>query len=185
MISTKILVLLDRDGTIIEDKHYLYDPEQIVLLTGVVQGMRLLRKAGCALALVTNQSGIGRGLFDEAALEAMHVRLLAMLASAGITLDGMYVCPHAPSAVCSCRKPATALAESAARDLGFDLTDIIVIGDKAADVDLGLAVGGRGILVRTGKGLQADAALLARANYVADDVLDAAQWIITSRALLL
>lgn len=173
------LILLDRDGTIIEDKHYLHDPDQIMLLDGAVEGLQHLCEAGYTLAIVTNQSGIGRGFFDEAALEAMHTRLQALLLAHAIILHGIYVCPHTPSQNCSCRKPALGLAQRAVKDLGFELADCIVIGDKAADVDLGLATGGRGILVRTGQGAQAEPALLARADYVADTLLDAAKWICT------
>jgi len=171
------LILLDRDGTIIEDTHYLHDPDQIRLLDGAVEGLQYLCEVGYTLAIVSNQSGVGRGFFDEAAVEAVNTRLRSLLLERAITLHGIYVCPHAPAQQCPCRKPAIGLAQAAANDLGFKLTDCTVIGDKAADVDLGLAIGGRGILVRTGKGAQAEPALLARANYVADDLLDAAQWI--------
>jgi D-glycero-D-manno-heptose 1,7-bisphosphate phosphatase len=167
-------VLLDRDGTLIVDRDYLSDPAGVELLPGAAAGLRKLRDLGLALVVVTNQSGIGRGLFDEAALAAVHDRLTTLLAAEGVRLDGIYHCPHAPADDCACRKPRTELALRAARDLGLDLARAFVVGDKRADVELGRALGVPGILVRTGYG-ERELAGGVTADAVAGDLEGAAQ----------
>lgn len=151
------MLLLDRDGTVIQDKHYLCDPNQVAFEVGAVDGLRALAAQGWRFVLVTNQSGVGRGYFSLEQVAAVHRRLRAMLEDAGIVLSGIYVCPHAPEAGCRCRKPAPGLVEQAARELGFDPRQAVVVGDKLADVALAQAVGARPVLVRTGQGRQAEA----------------------------
>ena len=168
--------LLDRDGTIIEEKNYLGDPAGVALLPGAAEGMRLLREAGFGLAVLTNQSGIGRGYYTEADMRRVHARMRELLEAEGVVLDGIYFCPHTPEDGCSCRKPATGMAEQAARDLGFSLKDAYVVGDKPADVELAARCGAVGILVRTGYGARAEQHTAAA--YVADDLVGAARWII-------
>lgn len=168
--------LLDRDGTLIAERHYLADPEGVELLPGVVDGLRRLRELSLALVVITNQSGIARGLFDEAALARVHERLAALLAAEGVRLDGVYHCPHAPSDACACRKPGIELAERAAHDLDLDLGRSFVIGDKQADVDLARALGVPGILVRTGHG-EDELRRGASADLVAADLAEAADTI--------
>lgn len=167
--------LLDRDGTIIEERRYLSDPAGVTLLPGAAEGMRLLREAGFGLAVLTNQSGIGRGYYTEEDMHRVHARMRELLEAERVFLDGIYFCPHAPQAGCSCRKPEPGLAEQAARELGFSLRDAYVLGDKPADVDLAARCGAVGVLVRTGYGAQAEQGTTAR--YVADDLADAARWI--------
>jgi D-glycero-D-manno-heptose 1,7-bisphosphate phosphatase len=145
-------VLLDRDGTIIEECEYLSDPEQLRLLPGVAAALRELRKMGLGLVVITNQSGVGRGYFDQNRLLSVHERLVELLAAEGIQLDGIYVCPHTPDDECSCRKPKTALAERASAELGFDLQACFVIGDKRSDIEMGQNIGAVTLLVRTGYG---------------------------------
>ena len=113
------LALIDRDGTIIVDKVYLSDPDGIEFAPGAIDGLRLLRDAGFALVLITNQSGIARGYFDVATLERIHGRLLSMLATEGLRLEAIYVCPHGPGDSCDCRKPAPGMITNAMRDLGL------------------------------------------------------------------
>lgn len=161
-------VLLDRDGTVIVDKHYLSDPEQVEFLPGVVEGLRRMADLGWGLVLLTNQSGVGRGYFDVKSVDLVHERLSEMLRGAGLRFDGIYHCPHAPEEECACRKPASGMAEQAAADLGFELGDCVVVGDKEADVRLGKNIGAFSILVRTGKG----AAHEERCRGVADQVVD-------------
>src|ERR1700740_1318918 len=126
-------VLLDRDGTIIVERHYLSDPEWVELLPGAVSGLRQLSQMGLGLVVITNQSGIGRGFFDETRLELIHRRMSKLLAAEEVTLSGIYFCPHTPDTDCCCRKPRPGLVKQAARQLNFDLQDAFVIGDKPCD----------------------------------------------------
>jgi D-glycero-D-manno-heptose 1,7-bisphosphate phosphatase len=149
-------VLLDRDGTLIEERHYLSDPEGVSLIPGAVQGLKELKRAGCRLFLVTNQSGIGRGYFDLNAYAAVQGRIDELLSRASITLTGQAFCPHAPQERCSCRKPALGMWERL-RDL-HDLRpeESVMVGDKAEDVLFGRRAGlAASILVLTGHGKDA------------------------------
>ena len=111
-------ILLDRDGTIIVDRHYLSNPAEVELLPGAVAGLRRLADAGFALVVVSNQSGVARGLLTEADVAAVNARTAALLANEGIQIAGWYYCPHGPEAGCDCRKPAAGMAERAAAELG-------------------------------------------------------------------
>ena len=174
------VVILDRDGTLNVEVHYLSHPEQVELLPGVIEGLRALRSVGCRLVVVTNQSAIGRGFFDEARLAEIHDRLRALLAAHGVILDAMYHCPHRPDEGCACRKPGPQLVERAAADLGFDPARSFVVGDKPCDIDLGRGVGATTILVRTGYGAAHESAGDAAADFVVDDLPDAARVIIAA-----
>ena len=135
------LALIDRDGTIIVDKVYLSDPDGIEFAPGAIEGLRLLRDAGFALVLITNQSGIARGYFDVATLERIHDRLQSMLAAEELHLKAIYFCPHGPNDGCDCRKPAPGMIRQAMRDLGFDANEVVVIGDSEADMGAAAAAG--------------------------------------------
>lgn len=170
-------VLLDRDGTIIYDRHYLADPAGVELLPGATDGLRKLQQLGCGLVVVTNQSGIGRGKFDEPMLARIHERMHELLAAEQIRLDGVYYCPHIDEAACLCRKPKTGMAEAAARDFDFDLRTSYVIGDRWGDVELGRAVGATSILVRTGVGRETEQEARSIPHATFDDLAAAAEWI--------
>ncbi|MBL8830274.1 MAG: HAD family hydrolase [Planctomycetaceae bacterium] len=172
-------ILLDRDGTLIAERNYLADPAQVELLPNAVAGLLKMQQWGCPLIVITNQSGLGRGYFTQNQLDAVHAHLLHLLNSAGVKLAQIYVCPHAPDETCRCRKPLTGLVEQAVQDWRFDPRATVMIGDKACDVDLGLNVGARSLLVRTGYGhiQQNDPAV--RPHAVVDDLLAAAEWIET------
>jgi D-glycero-D-manno-heptose 1,7-bisphosphate phosphatase len=174
-MEARRFVLLDRDGTIIIEKEYLSSVEGLELLPNSVAGLAAMRGLGLGLVVLTNQSGIGRGYFSAETVAGIHRALAGLLAAGGVSLDGVYVCPHGPEDGCQCRKPAPGLAEQAARELGFRLADSFVIGDKAADIELGRRVGATTILVRTGYGRQVESDGGAGADYVADDLLDAAR----------
>lgn len=145
-------IFLDRDGTLIVEKHHLADPAGVELEPGVVGGLERLARHGLPFVVVTNQSGIGRGYHSEDAARAVNARVAELLAEQGLAVAGWYLCPHAPEVACRCRKPRPGMAEDAARDLGLTLPGSIVIGDKRADVELAHAIGGTGILVTTGHG---------------------------------
>ena len=168
-------VVLDRDGTTIVERHYLSDPLQVELIPGAASGLRQLSEMGLGLAVITNQSAVGRGFFDQARLALIHQRLRELLDAEGVQLDGIYVCPHRPEDACRCRKPETGLLELAAQELGFDPQASFLIGDKAIDIELGQRVGATTFLVRTGYGAQVAAENTVIPDYVVDDVWDAAQ----------
>jgi len=146
-------IILDRDGTVIVDKHYLCDPAGVELLPGAASGLARLAGAGMGLYLASNQSGIGRGYFGEADQAAVHARLEEVLAGHGVRLSGAAHCPHAPEEACACRKPATGLWDALAAEHGLSPAASIMVGDKPADVSLGLNANlAASVLVLTGKG---------------------------------
>jgi D-glycero-D-manno-heptose 1,7-bisphosphate phosphatase len=164
--QTRRAVFLDRDGTINEEREYLHRVEEFAFIPGVPEAIRHLKEAGFLVIVVTNQSGIGRGYYDEAALCALHRHLDAELVRSGTAIDAYYFCPHHPRHAegeylreCSCRKPLPGMLLQAAEDFGLDLTTSYMIGDKMADVEAGLAAGCRPILVRTGYGAAEEAQL--------------------------
>lgn len=171
---SKRYVLLDRDGTIIFDKHYLSDPDGVELLPGAAEGLKRMQDMGFGLAVLSNQSGVGRGYFDEASVKACNRRLAELLTVYGVTIDGAYYCPHAPEEECDCRKPAPGLMEQAAQTLGFDPRESYMIGDKAADMGVGKATGATTILVLTGKGEKHRPKCADETDHVADDLVHAA-----------
>jgi histidinol-phosphate phosphatase family protein len=142
-------VFLDRDGTLVRDVGYPHRDEDYALLPGVVTGLRRLARAGFRLAIVTNQSGIGRGMFGEREFRRFQDRLLADLAAAGLHIEATYHCPHRPDEGCACRKPAPGLLQRAAAELDADLARSWVIGDSERDVELAQRAGCRGC-VRVG-----------------------------------
>lgn len=149
MNGTRRGAFLDRDGTLIEDAHYLRDASAVRLLPGAADAVRRLNAAGVLVFVVTNQSGIARGLITPAQYEATRARLDALLAAAGARLDGSYHCPHHPDVdgPCACRKPATGMHREAARAHGVDLTRSLYAGDRHRDVAPGLALHGFARLV--------------------------------------
>ena len=165
-------VVLDRDGTIIRECHYLSDPEMVDLLEGTTDGLRLLREMGFGLLIITNQSAIGRGFFDKSRLEEIHERLRELLASEGVYIEDIYFCPHTPMDDCYCRKPRTGLLELAAKEHGFSPQNAFVIGDKPCDIELGQRVGATTFLVRTGYGHRVAAENQATPDYVVENVLE-------------
>jgi histidinol-phosphate phosphatase family protein len=149
-------VFLDRDGTLIEDPGFVSDPAQVKLIPGAAQAVRRLNQAGLPVVLVTNQSGIARGLITLPQYEAVEARLIQLLAGGGARLDGAYYCPHHPdfTGPCDCRKPGTKLFRDAAAAQNLDLGRSFYVGDRMSDVEPARALAGRGILVRTGQGAE-------------------------------
>jgi D-glycero-D-manno-heptose 1,7-bisphosphate phosphatase len=149
MSATRRAAFLDRDGTIIEDRHFLARPEFITLRPGAVSAIRRLNDAGVLAIVITNQSGIARGLISIAEYEAVRAGLDAVLAAEGARLDATYHCPHYPDidGPCACRKPGVLLYERAIAEYGIDATGSAFIGDRWRDVAPGLILGGRPLLV--------------------------------------
>jgi D-glycero-D-manno-heptose 1,7-bisphosphate phosphatase len=150
--GARAALLLDRDGVVIEDRHRLGDPAGVALLPGAAATVAAANAAGVPVAIVTNQSGIGRGLYDEAAYRAVNQRLADLLAAQGARIDGFFHCPHRPDEGCACRKPKPGLLHSAAAALGLDLGRSVLIGDKLSDLEAARRAGSRAVLARTGYG---------------------------------
>lgn len=157
---------LDRDGTLIKDAHYLRDPADVELLPGVATALERLAKQGFALVVITNQSGIARGILTEADYEAVRTRLDTLLAKEGVTLTASYHCPHLPDVTgpCECRKPGTLLHRTAAADHGLDLALSVFIGDRWRDVAPAVEFEARGYLIPSPNTTEEDRALAADAR---------------------
>jgi len=181
-------VFLDRDGTINEEVNYLSHPEQLRLIAGAAEAIKSLKASGYKVVVVTNQAGVARGYFTEQAVREVHEALEQMLGEHGTAVDAIYYCPHHPAARvgvyrqdCNCRKPKPGMLEKAARELDIDLGSSFVVGDKISDLEAGHAVGCRNILVHTGYGQESANEFAGAAwqpEYVADDLLEAARWIL-------
>ncbi len=147
------LVILDRDGVINADSDdYIKSAQEWVPLPGSLEAITRLNRAGIAVAVASNQSGIGRGLFGIDALNEMHAKLQGSLARVGGHVDGIFFCPHTPEDGCECRKPAAGLLLQIAQRFHIALDQVPVIGDSKRDADAALAVGAQAIMVKSGKG---------------------------------
>lgn len=146
-------VILDRDGVINHDaEDHIKSPDEWVPISGSLEAIARLNHAGYTVVVATNQSGVGRGLFDIGDLNAIHEKFQRALDRVGGHIDGIFFCPHAPDAGCSCRKPLPGLLQAISARCSIPLTDVPVIGDAARDAQAALAVGARPLMVRTGKG---------------------------------
>ncbi|MDB6083067.1 MAG: histidinol-phosphate phosphatase family protein [Gammaproteobacteria bacterium] len=170
-------VFLDRDGTLIVERHYLSDPGEVCVEEGVVEGLTLLMGHGHPLIVLSNQSGIGRGMFEEDDARRVNARVADLLLERGIEIMAWYFCPHAPEDPCSCRKPLPGMALTAAREWNLKLPGSYVVGDKRTDLELADAIGATGILVTTGHGSTCAAWARALARPVFDDLRGAAGYI--------
>jgi D-glycero-D-manno-heptose 1,7-bisphosphate phosphatase len=174
------VVVLDRDGTLVIDRGYLSDPDGLAFEPGAAAGLQWLYSHGYRLVVISNQSGVGRGLFTLERLASMNARLNAMVEGLGARLEGIYCCPHAPGAGCTCRKPAPGLLLQAAFDLRFNPDSAVVIGDKRSDIEFGRSAGATTILITADGPDRLDRPDGIRPDFVAANLLEAAQ-IITSR----
>ncbi|MFI5181370.1 MAG: D-glycero-alpha-D-manno-heptose-1,7-bisphosphate 7-phosphatase [Thermoanaerobaculia bacterium] len=168
------LLFLDRDGTIMVEKGFPKDPAEVELIPGAGAAIRHLRSLGLRAAVISNQSGIGRGYLTHEDVARVNARLAELLAAEGAALDGLYYCPHAPEDGCACRKPQRTLLDRAARELGGDLASSFFVGDKKDDVDAGRNVGATTFLVRTGYGEKQAFPVGAGPDYIVADLLEAA-----------
>ena len=180
-------VFLDRDGTIIEEVGYLDRPERVELFPWTIDAVRVLNRAGLAVVLVSNQSGVARGFFTEAVVDAVHQRMADLLNEGGARIDAYYYCPHHPDGKvpryaqpCDCRKPGRGLVDRAVQELGIDPAKSFVVGDRWLDVALGRAVGAQSVLVRTGYGASEEDRRPAdlAADAVVDNLIAATSWIL-------
>ncbi len=180
-------VFLDRDGTIIEEVGYLDRPERVEFFPWTIDAIRVLNRAGLAVVLVSNQSGIARGFFTDAVVEDVHRRMADMLAAGGAHIDAYYYCPHHPDGrvpelakVCDCRKPARGLVDRAVAEFGIDPRRSFVVGDRWLDVGLARTVGAKGVLVRTGYGDSEERKPPKdlEADMIVDNLIAASSWIL-------
>jgi D-glycero-D-manno-heptose 1,7-bisphosphate phosphatase len=183
----KPAVFLDRDGTVLEEAGYLDRFERLVFFPYAIDAIRLLNHGGFAVVVVTNQSGIGRGMYEEEFVLRAHEVVNARVAAGGARIDGFYYCPHHPTAEiekyrrdCDCRKPGPGMMRQASQDLDLDLSRSFAVGDKWSDVQAGIAAGGRGVLVRTGYGRSSELAPRPGVTPAAvlDDLIAATAWIL-------
>jgi D-glycero-D-manno-heptose 1,7-bisphosphate phosphatase len=180
-------VFVDRDGTLIQEGGFLDRVERLAFYPWTIDAIRALNHAGLRIILVSNQSGVARGLFTEAVVEEVHARIESMLRAGGAHIDAYYYCPHHPDGSvpgyaqqCDCRKPKRGLVDRAARELGIDPTRSFIVGDRWLDIGLARTVGARGVLVRTGHGaieeMQPPHDLAADA--IVDNLAGAASWVL-------
>jgi D-glycero-D-manno-heptose 1,7-bisphosphate phosphatase len=175
-------IFLDRDGTLIVDKHYLHRPEEVEIFPGAAEALRRLEDSGFLLFLVTNQSGVGRGYFTMEDVTRVHAHLEAELAAEDVTFSGIYVAPEAPDQPSHGRKPSPGFLFDARDEFSVDLAQSYMIGDKRIDLEAGWNAGvAASVLVRTGYGAKTEEhekADLGRA-IVVDNLSQAADWILS------
>lgn len=170
------LVMIDRDGVINEDSaEFVKSVAEWRPIEGSLEAIAALHRAGWRVAVVTNQSGVGRGLYDEATLAKIHAHMRERVRAAGGELAGIYYCPHLPEDGCACRKPQPGLFRALERDLGVSVAGAPYIGDRLSDVEAAEAVRAQPVLVRTGTGAATEALLGSRRVRVFDDLAAAAR----------
>lgn len=173
------LVLLDRDGVINEDSgDFIKSVEEWRPIRGSLEAIALLHRAGFRIVVVTNQSGVARGLYSEDALRGIHAHMQSAIEAAGGALTGTFYCPHLPDDACECRKPRAGLLRRVERELQCSLERVPFIGDRLSDVEAADVVGARPMLVRTGTGAATEHGLQGRVLEVFDDLLAAARAIV-------
>jgi D-glycero-D-manno-heptose 1,7-bisphosphate phosphatase len=176
------LIILDRDGVInFDSDRFIKSPDEWKPIPGSLEAVARLNQAGYRVVIATNQSGIGRGLFDMAALNAIHDKLYRALAQVGGRIDALFYCPHAADLNCPCRKPRPGMLEEIARRFNTDLAGVPVIGDAMRDLEAAVAVGAQPVLVLTGKGQRTqEAGGLPEGTLIFKDLAEVARQVIQS-----
>lgn len=180
MKKLRPVVFLDRDGTLIDERGYLSDPAKIYFYPSVFAALRRLQKAGFRLVILTNQSGVARGYFTLKRLQQINQRFTKLLAAKGVRIDGIYFCPHFPTAGCSCRKPQIGLALRAAKELSLDLKRAYMVGDQLGDMNMARQLNIPGVMVLTGAGrsLRVQAGTLP--TKITSNIATAVKWVLSS-----
>jgi D-glycero-D-manno-heptose 1,7-bisphosphate phosphatase len=176
-------VFLDRDGTLIAEKHYLHRPEEVEIYPGAAAALKQLQDAGFRLFIISNQSGVGRGYFTLADVDRVNAHLAAELARDGVRLEKFYIAPEAPDAPSRGRKPSPQFVFDARDEFGLDLARSCLIGDKLIDLECGWNAGvAKSLLVRTGYGAELERQSAGRlgAAVIVDDLAAAAAWILNA-----
>lgn len=182
-------MFLDRDGTIIEQMGYINHFSRVKIFPFAIDAIKLFRQAGYKIVVVTNQAGVAKGYLTEAVLRDIHKRMLAEFENKGAKIDRLYYCPHHPvegkgvyKKDCNCRKPKTGMIDKAVKDLGIDIRQSYVIGDRDSDMEFAKRAGIDSVFVLTGYGLgdyvNSKGALSFKAKFIANDILQAAQIIV-------
>ncbi|MBM2835392.1 MAG: hypothetical protein HW406_2553 [Candidatus Brocadiaceae bacterium] len=182
-MNKKKAVFLDRDGTIVVHEPYLSSPDQLKLLPNAAEGIHLFKEHGYLAIVVTNQSGVARGLFSEKQLMLIHTKLMNMLKDEGVELDDIYYCPHHREGIieqyrveCDCRKPKPKMLLDAAKKHNIDLTQSLMVGDSVEfDMQTGKNAGCTSILIRNGCTDSTNTASITMMDYVVKDLLEAAR----------
>lgn len=179
---------IDRDGNLIVETGYMDDVRKVKFYSRSISALKLLKKAGYKIIVVTNQSGVARGYFTEKFVKDTHSHINALLKNHGLKIDGFYYCPHHEKAVrakyrkdCTCRKPNTGMLKAAARKFKIDLKKSVTMGDKLSDVKLGHNAGAKGILVLTGYGRREKLKIKEKGimpDFIARDFYSAAGWVV-------
>ena len=182
---SNMAVFMDRDGTICEEVGFLDDLSKLRLINGSAEAIRMINKSRMKAVVVSNQSGVGRGIFTEDFVKNVHENLKEILRKEDAFLDGIYYCPHLPEAGCKCRKPETGMMQRASEDLDIDLAKSYMVGDKAIDIEFAHKAGAKGVMVRTGYGMEElnkftvhSSQFTVKPDYVADNLLEAVKWIL-------
>jgi D-glycero-D-manno-heptose 1,7-bisphosphate phosphatase len=175
-------VLLDRDGVINEDSvDFIKSPEEWHPIAGSLEAIAMLNKQGYEVAVVTNQSGLARGLFDETTLSAIHEKMRRLVSQKGGRIASIYYCPHGPESACDCRKPKSGLLEKFALENTVDLKSVYVVGDSLRDIQAAQAANAKPVLVLTGKGLNTLSNNPKLSIPVFENLYDAAQFILSQQ----
>lgn len=188
-------VFLDRDGTINEEVGYLDSVDKLKLFAYTAEAIRLINESGMKAVVITNQSGVAKGYFTEEFVRTVHEHIQEMLRERGAFIDAFYYCPHHQTEgigvylqSCACRKPEAGMLIEASEDLDIDFRRSYTVGDMLKDIQVGRTVGAKGILVKTGYGintiekdLTSDTSQICQPNYIAEDILDAVKWIMKDR----
>ncbi|HUH64831.1 MAG TPA: HAD family hydrolase [Syntrophales bacterium] len=188
-------VFLDRDGTINEEVGYLDSLDKLLIFANTADAIRLINESGMKAVVMTNQSGVAKGYFTEDFVRIVHKCIQEALKDKGAFIDAFYYCPHhhtdgiAPYVqMCACRKPEAGMLIAAAEDLNIDLRSSYTVGDMLKDIEAAGKVGAKGVLVKTGYGLNtiekdlgAESSVICRPHYIAEDILDAVKWIMRDR----
>jgi len=188
-------VFLDRDGTINEEVGYMDSIDKLKLFANTAEAIRLINESGMKAVVMTNQSGVAKGYFTEEFVRTVHERIQEMLRERGAFIDAFYYCPHHQTEgigvylqSCACRKPAAGMLIEASKELDIDLPRSYTVGDMLKDIQVARTVGAKGILVKTGYGLNtiekdlaSDSSEICQPSYIAEDILDAVKWIMKDR----